>query len=128
MEIKTKTLMATLIESGDETQITIVEVIGDIDGKTAPDVQAQTLEAAKSTSKLILDLTQVPYMSSAGLRVMLSAYRYISSQQGQVVLVGLCENIKDTMSVTGFLDFFVTCETVNDSLAELKVQATAVSH
>jgi anti-sigma B factor antagonist len=127
MEIKTTTLTAILAESGDETQISIVELIGDIDGKTAPNVQAQTLEVAKSTSKLLLDLTQVAYMSSAGLRVLLSVYRYISAQDGTVVLVGLCENIKDTMSVTGFLDFFVTCDTLNDGLAELKVQATAVS-
>ncbi len=127
MEINTKTLQATLLDSGSEIQVAIAEVIGDIDGKTAPEVQAQILAIAPSSPKLLLNLTQVPYMSSAGLRVMLSVYRQIKAQEGQVVLVGLCENIKDTMSVTGFLDFFVTCETVDDGLAELNVQATVVS-
>jgi anti-sigma B factor antagonist len=108
MEINTKTLIATLIASGSETQVAVVEIIGDIDGKTAPAVQAQALASVTSSTKLLLDLTQVPYMSSAGLRVMLSVYRQVTAHQGEVVLVGLSENIKDTMLVTGFLDFFIT--------------------
>ena len=45
-------------------------------------------------------------MSSAGLRMMLLIYRQVIGGGGRVVLVGLSEDIKDTMSVTGFLDFF----------------------
>ena len=50
-------------------------------------------------------MSGVEYMSSAGLRMLLSMYRQISRQNGGIVLVGLAEEIKDTMSVTGFLNF-----------------------
>jgi anti-sigma B factor antagonist len=44
--------------------------------------------------------------------MLLSVYRQISGNKGRIVLVGLSEELKDTMSMTGFLDFF----TVHDLL------------
>ena len=105
------------IKSQDE--ITVVELAGDIDAKTAPTVQEQVVPLAEPGSKMLLDLTQVPYMSSAGLRMLLSLYRRASTTEGKVVLVGLSEDIKDTMSVTGFLDFFLTAETLESGLGVL---------
>ena len=105
------------IKSQDE--ITVVELAGDIDAKTAPTVQEQVVPLAEPGSKMLLDLTQVPYMSSAGLRMLLSLYRRASTTEGKVVLVGLSEDIKDTMSVTGFLDFFLTAETLELGLGAL---------
>jgi anti-sigma B factor antagonist len=61
-------------------------------------------------------------MSSAGLRVLLAVYRQMTAQNGQVVLVGLVEEIKDTMSVTGFLDFFTTADSLEEAFAVLKLQ------
>jgi len=65
-------------------------------------------------------MTRVAYLSSAGLRALLSIYRKASSQEAQLVLVGLVEEIKDTMSVTGFLDFFTTRENLASGLEALK--------
>lgn len=100
-------------------QVTAIALTGDIDASTAPKVQAQVLPLAQTESKLLMDMTKVPYMSSAGLRMLLSLYRQISANKGKLVLVGLSEEIKDTMSVTGFLDFFITCETFNTGLEAL---------
>jgi anti-sigma B factor antagonist len=80
------------------------------------------LAAAAPDIKIILEMTQVPYMSSAGLRVLLAVYRQMTAQNGQVVLVGLVEEIKDTMSVTGFLDFFTTADSLEEAFAVLKLQ------
>jgi anti-sigma B factor antagonist len=100
-------------------QVTAIALAGDIDASTAPKVQAQVLPLAQTESKLLMDMTKVRYMSSAGLRMLLSLYRQISTNEGKLVLVGLSEEIKDTMSVTGFLDFFTTCETFDTGLAAL---------
>ncbi len=142
MDIKIKNLQVTLLESEttvddgtDEIvkeyatlntidQVTIVELIGDIDGSTASLVQEQVLPLAQSAARILLDLTQVPYMSSAGLRMLLSVYRQISSHSGEVILVGLSEEIHDTMSITGFLDFFTTRDTLDSGLEALKVKAS----
>ncbi len=145
MEINIKNLQVTLLESettiddatdaivkahaSTETldQVTVVELIGDIDGGTAPKVQEQVLPLAAAGGRILMDLTKVPYMSSAGLRMLLSVYRQISGQNGQVILVGLSEDIRDTMSITGFLDFFTTCDTLDLGLSALKVKASLAS-
>jgi anti-sigma B factor antagonist len=122
MEIQTQMLSA-IARSGEATQIAIVTLSGDIDSKTAAQVQQSTLAVVRSTPQLLLELTQVSYMSSAGLRVLLSVHRQVEAHAGQIVLVGLNDNIKDTMAVTGFLDFFTVCDSLDQGCAVLQVQA-----
>ncbi len=98
----------------------MVELAGDVDSNTAPTVQEKVLSLAQSESKILLDLSDVTYMSSAGLRMLLLLYRRASAQEGQLVLVGLSEEIQDTMFATGFLDFFTTCNTLESGLEALK--------
>jgi anti-sigma B factor antagonist len=100
-------------------RVTVVEMAGDIDSNTAPQAQERILPLAQSGSKLLLDMSAVGYMSSAGLRMLLSMYRQVSRQNGTMVLVGLAEEIKDTMAVTGFLNFFTIRDTVDEGLKTL---------
>jgi anti-sigma B factor antagonist len=100
-------------------QVTVVELAGDIDGKTAPEAQQQILAVVQPAAKILLDMSQVAYMSSAGLRVLLATHRQVTSQKAALGLVGLSEEIQDTMSATGFLNFFTTYHTLEDGLAAL---------
>ncbi|MEW6753394.1 MAG: STAS domain-containing protein [Candidatus Latescibacterota bacterium] len=110
------------IQARKEGPVTVVELAGDLDTNTAPEAQEQILPLVEDGSRLLLDVSRVPYMSSAGLRVMLSLYRRVASQNGELVLVGLSEEIRDTMEVTGFLGFFSTCQTYEAGLATLQEQ------
>ena len=101
-------------------EMNVVEIVGDIDGKSAPQAQEQILALIGPGSRILLDMSGVEYMSSAGLRMLLSSYRQVSSNDGQIGLVGLSEDIQDTMSATGFLRFFTTYESVEDGLAALQ--------
>jgi anti-sigma B factor antagonist len=101
-------------------QITLIEITGEIDGKTAPQAQAQILPLLELGCKMLLDMSGVGYMSSAGLRLMLSMHRQATANKGQLVLVGLSEDIKDTMAATGFLNFFTTQDTVEAGLVSLQ--------
>ena len=100
--------------------IKIVAIKGDIDANTAPKVTETVLPLVKPESKILVDMTEVPYMSSAGLRSLLSLYRQTTAKDGKIVLVGLSEDILDTMSVTGFLDFFTVRDTVESGLNSLQ--------
>jgi anti-sigma B factor antagonist len=100
-------------------QVTVVEVAGDIDSNTAPQAQERILPLAQPGSKILLDMSGVGYMSSAGLRMLLSMYRQVARQNGSMVLMGLAEEIKDTMSITGFLNFFTIRDTVDEGLQAL---------
>jgi anti-sigma B factor antagonist len=110
MEVHTKSV-------GD---VSVVEVSGDVDGSTSPVLQEHVLALAQPGSKLIVDMSNVGFMSSAGLRVMLLLYRQITGNKGKVVLVGLSESIQDTMSATGFLKYFTTAPTFEAGLASLQ--------
>jgi anti-sigma B factor antagonist len=101
-------------------QVAIVEISGDIDSKTTQQVQEQLMDVLQYAREVILDVHGVRYMSSAGLRLMLIIHRQLSSDQGSLILVGLSEEIKETMSATGFLHFFVLRDTVEDGLAALR--------
>lgn len=127
MELKKQTITATAIDTDATVSVTLIEIMGDVDGSTAPLMQADVLAAAEPGVKMILNMTQVPYLSSAGLRVLLSVYRHVSAQDGKVILVGLIEEIKDTMSVTGFLDFFTTTNTLDEAFVSLELKATPLA-
>lgn len=128
MKINIKTLQGTVIKIPTEQtveqlqQVKFIELSGDVDTNTAPLIQEQILPQVQAGSKIILDMTQVAYLSSAGLRMLLSLYRQIFNQNAQIVLVGLSEEIADTMSITGFLDFFQTADTLDQALDTLKVK------
>ena len=98
---------------------TVFTIVGDIDGNTAPTAQETILPAGSSDAKIALDMSGVTYMSSAGLRMLLVIYRQIMGQGGKVVLVGLSEELQDTMTLTGFMDFFDHFDALDEGLATL---------
>jgi anti-sigma B factor antagonist len=110
MEITTRTI----------DNITVVDISGELDGRTAPIAQEQILPLCKAGNKLILDMSQVTYMSSAGLRLLLLLYRQMTGANGRMVLVGLSEDLQDTMSATGFLAYFTTFDSIDAGVAGLQ--------
>ncbi|MEB3220202.1 MAG: STAS domain-containing protein [Nostocales cyanobacterium 94392] len=106
MEINIKTV--------DDVKIAVLK--GDIDASTAPLVTQEVLSLVETGRRIILDMTEVPFMSSAGLRVLLSLHRQTSVKEGKLLLVGLNEELQDTMSVTGFLEHFEISNTLEEGL------------
>jgi anti-sigma B factor antagonist len=97
----------------------VVAIVGEIDGSTAPKAGEQILDLVEPDVKIILDLSGVTYMSSAGLRMLLLTYRTVNGKGGRVAVVGLSGELEDTMSMTGFLDFFDHFDTLETGLAHL---------
>ena len=100
-------------------EVSIAAILGEIDGKTAPLAQAQLMPILEATNKVVLDMSSVSYLSSAGLRMLLVLYRQATARSGKVALEGLSEEIKDTMSMTGFLGFFEVSDTLDAGLLSL---------
>ena len=98
----------------------VVTIQGELDGKTAPGAQQQIAPLIPDAGQVVLDMTGVGFMSSAGLRMMLLLYRHALGKDSRIALVGLSEEIRDTMSATGFLDFFVVADSVPAGLELLK--------
>ena len=106
----------TFKKSGD---VEIVEIEGSIDSKTAPELQQSILNVIAATSKIILDMTKVAFVSSAGLRVLLMVYRQLKGKDGKIVLVGVSDEIKDVMFMTGFITFFEIDKSLDEALRKI---------
>ena len=107
------------IQIRSEGTVKVVTITGTIDGATAPVAQTQINAQGGPGAKVVLDMGGVDFMSSAGLRMLLAAYRFIGGQGGRVVLARLPEELRDTMELTGFLNFFQTFDSVAAGIAEL---------
>lgn len=77
--------------------------VGRLDTTTAPQLDEVLKENLPDAEKLIVDLSELEYMSSAGLRVMLSAHKSMSGKGGMVVK-NVNEMISEVFEVTGFSD------------------------
>ncbi len=107
------------IETTRKGDVSIVTLEGSVDGKSAPLIRDELLASLKASKNVIIDLTKVDYLSSAGLRLLLLAYRDIASRNGKVILVGVSEEIQGVMANTGFIKFFELVATESDALASL---------
>lgn len=100
--------------------VTVAHLTGELDSRTSAVAQGQLAPLVSAGSRLVLDMSGVDFMSSAGLRLMLSLYRQATSLGGHIVLAGLSPELVDTMSATGFLASFKTSETVDEAVAALR--------
>jgi len=101
-------------------KITVIELNGDLDSNSANQVQSKILSLANENSRILLDMTNVKYMSSAGLRLLLLLYRQVREQVGHIAITGLNDEVKDVMAITGFLDFFAIFDSRKAGLAALR--------
>lgn len=97
----------------------LIEPEGDIDGKTAPEFQERVLPLVQPNAGIVLSLARVPFMSSAGLRAMLLIYREAKGKGARVVLAEVNQDIRNSMSATGFLSFFEVRDHVQDAIGAL---------
>jgi len=116
------TIPAMNIELEEMDGITVATLFGDLDGRTAPLIEDKLLTLPQTHGRALIDMSGVSYISSAGLRSLLMLYRQMTANHGRVALVGLTENIRDVMSVTGFLEFFDEYGTVREGLAALRTK------
>ena len=76
---------------------------GRLDTVTAPDLESELKDVIGEITDLTLDFKDLDYISSAGLRVLLSAQKTMS-KQGSMKLTGVNETIMEIFEVTGFSD------------------------
>ena len=76
---------------------------GRLDTTTAPDLEKEVKDNIEGVEKLDFDFEDLAYISSAGLRVLLSAQK-IMNKQGDMVVRNCSDEIKEIFEVTGFSD------------------------
>lgn len=81
----------------------VLEITGRVDTITAPALEKTINENLEGVKTLILDLKSLEYISSAGLRVLLSAQKKMQ-QVGVMKVVNVCELVMEVFEMTGFAD------------------------
>ena len=82
---------------------TVLKVSGRLDTTTAPVLDKTISEEISANTNLVLDLEELVYISSAGLRVLLSAQKRMQ-KQGSMKLKNVCEEVMEVFEMTGFAD------------------------
>ena len=81
----------------------ILVVSGRLDTQTAPELENELDAALPGLKELVFDMTNLEYVSSAGLRVILKAQKAMNAQ-GSMKLTGVNDSIMEVFDITGFLD------------------------
>jgi len=100
--------------------IVVISLDGNFDGQTAEHVQEQLMSYITPNSSIVIDMSKCPYVSSAGLRVLLMAAKQLSKINGTGVFVGLSEEIRDVMEMTGFSNIFESFNSINDAIKAIR--------
>ncbi|MBQ6518494.1 MAG: STAS domain-containing protein [Anaerolineaceae bacterium] len=90
-------------KQSDGSKLT-VSLSGRLDTTTAPVFEKELKESLNGVSDLTLDFSGLEYISSAGLRVLLSAQKLLNAAGGKMKVAGANEIVKEIFDVTGFSD------------------------
>ena len=80
-----------------------IAVQGRLDTTTAPDLEKEIKTGLDGVTELIMDFEKLDYISSAGLRVLLSAQK-VMSKQGSMKVIHVNDLVMEVFEVTGFTD------------------------
>ena len=90
------------IETSREQEKLCLKVKGRLDTMTSPQLDKEVETNLKGTELLTMDLSELDYVSSAGLRVLLSAHKSMKKQGGSMVVRGVTEEVQEVFTITGF--------------------------
>lgn len=86
------------------TQLTVT-LAGELNTATAPDLEAAIKDDVQVGDTVVFDMTDLTYMTSAGLRVLIACDQ-ATGGNGGVTLCGVCDEIRQVIEVTGFDSVF----------------------
>jgi anti-anti-sigma factor len=103
---------------GDKVQksIPILEITGRLDASTVSILERALLRALSvGATVIVIDVGEVTYISSSGLRVLLTARRQARERRGDILLCSLSPNVRDVLDMVGFTVLFSIHNTLDDA-------------
>ncbi|MGE5601867.1 MAG: STAS domain-containing protein [Nitrososphaerales archaeon] len=90
------------ITATEMKQCRLVRVFGRVDSSTAPELQEKLAELLQGQPRLVVNLREVPFLSSAGLRVLLSAMQAAKRAGGDLRLSEVSDQVARVLELTAF--------------------------
>lgn len=113
------------ISEKNSGSITIIGISGKIDSSSSPDVEKKINELIDRGNKyFVINFAGAEYISSSGLRVMLSSLKKLRKVQGDLKLACLKPLVKDVFSTAGFTQIFELYDREEDALSRFHMPGT----
>ena len=88
-------------------ELVTLEITGRLDTTTAPNLESVVNELSEDTKELIFDMSGVEYISSAGIRVLLGAYKKMNSNQGKIRIEKANDIVREVFEMIGFSEMLM---------------------
>lgn len=109
-----------MIESDWIEDVLVLALKGRLDSVNAATVETSITDQIKQgANRLLLDFSDVGYVSSAGLRVVLVVAKRLKEIGGRLVLVGLTPSVREVFAISGFLQILTVCDDRDTALIKL---------
>jgi anti-anti-sigma factor len=104
--------------TGDD-RVAVVVLVGRIDAYTAPEAETALAAASADGRHLVVDLSGADYISSAGLRVLITLVKRSRAEAFELRLCGLQPPVLEVFDIAGFTQLFEIRDSRDEALAEL---------
>ncbi|MHC4910777.1 MAG: STAS domain-containing protein [Planctomycetota bacterium] len=107
------------IDMHEMAGVKVVRVEGKLDTNTTPEAELRLNEAVdQGASKILIDFENLDFVSSAGLRILLSTAKKLSARSGALRVCGLNETVRDIFDMSGFSTLLRVFDNEQDALAD----------
>lgn len=96
--------------------VMMLSFCGRLDASSATETENELNKIIDDSPKLIIDLAELEYISSAGLRVLLVAAKRIRRENGKMCLCALKDSVLDVFEISGFSAIFDLADTETEAL------------
>lgn len=108
------------LKINDTSGVKTIAVSGRLDTTTYSELETELNQLFDAGAhRMILDCTDMDYVSSSGLRVFLTILKKIKSVGGKLVLCGLQPSIHNVFEISGFLSIFVLTSNLKEALEQM---------
>ena len=109
------------ISVAKDVEITTIALKGRLDAATSRPVEERLLQLVDAGERqMIIDLGELDYISSVGLRVLLLVAKRLNQVQGRVVICSLQESVRQVFDIAGFTTLFSLYESRDQALVNLR--------
>jgi anti-sigma B factor antagonist len=100
-----------------QSGINIFRLNGRLDSNTSPSLEQKLFQAIlEGSKKMVVDFKDVDYISSAGLRVILKAFKALQREDGRIILCSMQKYVREIFKMIGIDSFVPIIDTMDDAL------------
>jgi anti-sigma B factor antagonist len=100
-----------------QNDINIYRLKGSLDSNTSQGFEQKLFQAiSEGVKNMVVDFKDIDYISSAGLRVILKAFKALQREDGRIILCSMQKYVREIFEITGIDSFVPTLDTMDDAL------------